>query len=184
MGRHYTQLSIEDRCELARSTRPGGARSGRSLQLWIDAPSTIARELKRNTSPPAGLPAPQYAQEQARARRWGGARLDRDAASPCAGARPPQTRLVAGADRWSAPAGRWPDHHRPRDHLSLHLRPDHAHEAGPGLAPLPPPRQVAPGLAWTPGRQCRLPHLPSAPPGGAARHRHRPPDPRAIGKPI
>ena len=44
-----------------------------------------------------------------------------------------------------------------------------------GSAPLPPPRQVAPGLAWDAGAAVPpLPHLPPAPPGGAARHRPTP----------
>ena len=78
MGRHYTQLSIEDRCELARLHAQGA--SLRQIATALDrAPSTIARELKRNTSRQQGY-QPRYAQEQARARRWGGARLDRDAA--------------------------------------------------------------------------------------------------------
>ena len=78
MGRHYTQLNIEDRCELARLHAQG--RSLRQIAAALDrAPSTIARELKRNTSRQQGY-RPRYAQEQARARRWGGARLDRDAA--------------------------------------------------------------------------------------------------------
>ena len=78
LGRHYTQLSIEDRCELARLHAQGA--SLRQIATALDrAPSTIARELKRNTSRQQGY-QPRYAQEQARARRWGGARLDRDAA--------------------------------------------------------------------------------------------------------
>ncbi len=78
MGRHYTQLNIEDRCELARLHAQG--RSLRQIATALDrAPSTIARELKRNTSRQQGY-RPRYAQEQARARRWRGSRLDRDAA--------------------------------------------------------------------------------------------------------
>ena len=49
----------------------------RQIATALDrAPSTIARELKRNASRQQGY-RPRYAQEQARARRWGGARLDR-----------------------------------------------------------------------------------------------------------
>ena len=66
MGRHYTQLSIEDRCELARLHAQGA--SLRQIATALDrAPSTIARELKRNTSRQQGY-QPRYAQEQARAR--------------------------------------------------------------------------------------------------------------------
>ena len=78
MGRYYTQLNIADRCELARLHAAG--HSLRQIATALDrAPATIARELKRNTSRQQG-DQPRYAQEQARARRWGGARLDRDAA--------------------------------------------------------------------------------------------------------
>ena len=51
--------------------------SGKSLQL-SRAPSTVARELKRNGSPPIPGYRSVYAHEQARARRWTGARLERD----------------------------------------------------------------------------------------------------------
>ena len=62
MGRHYTQLNIEDRCELARLHAQG--RSLRQIAAALDrAPSTIARELKRNTSRQQGY-RPRYAQEQ------------------------------------------------------------------------------------------------------------------------
>ena len=78
MGQVYAQLNLEDRCELARLHAQGC--SLRQIAATLDrAPSTIARELKRNTSRQQGY-RPGYAQEQARARRWGGARLDRDAA--------------------------------------------------------------------------------------------------------
>ena len=77
MGQNYTQLGIEDRCELARLHAQGC--SLRQIAATLDrAPSTIARELKRNASRQQGY-RPRYAQEPARARRWGGARLDREA---------------------------------------------------------------------------------------------------------
>ena len=77
MGRHYAQLGIEDRCELARLHAQGC--SLRQIAASLDrAPATIARELKRNMSRQQGY-RPVYAQEQAHARRWRGARLDRDA---------------------------------------------------------------------------------------------------------
>ena len=92
MGQNYTQLGIEDRCERARLYAQGC--SLRQIAATLDrAPSTIARELKRNASRQQGY-RPRYAQEPARARRWGGARLDRDA-----GLRAPVlTRLKQG---WS-----------------------------------------------------------------------------------
>ncbi len=78
MGRYYTQLGIEERCELARLHAQGA--SLRQIAATLDrAPSTIARELKRNASRQQGY-RPTYAHEQARARRWRGTRLDRDAA--------------------------------------------------------------------------------------------------------
>ena len=45
MGFQYKQISIEERCEIARCRR---IRSGKSLQIWIAA--SVARELKRNES--------------------------------------------------------------------------------------------------------------------------------------
>ena len=77
MGRYYTQLDIEDRCELARLHAQGYSRRQIAAAL-ARAPWSMARELKRNRSRQPGY-RPRYAQEQARARRWGGARLDRDA---------------------------------------------------------------------------------------------------------
>jgi IS30 family transposase len=52
------------------------ARSGKSLQL-DRAPSSIAREIKRNRSRQAGY-KPNFAQQQTRARRWTGSRLERE----------------------------------------------------------------------------------------------------------
>ncbi len=76
MGNRYTQIAIEERCELARLQAAG--HSIRQVAAVLDrAPSTIARELKRNSSSAGGY-QPSYAQLQARAHRWGGSRLDRD----------------------------------------------------------------------------------------------------------
>ncbi len=75
MGQQYTQLSLEDRCTIA-YLHPQGL-SIRQIAATLDrAPSTIARELKRNRSPASGY-QPAYAQQQTRARRWSGSRLDR-----------------------------------------------------------------------------------------------------------
>ena len=64
MGRHYTQLSLEDRRERARLHAQG--RSLRQIATSLArAPATIARELNRNTS------RPRYAQEPAHARLRG-----------------------------------------------------------------------------------------------------------------
>ena len=89
MGTHYQQLSISERCEIARLCAAG--HSKRQIAAALDrAPSTIARELDRNATATASATAgyqPEYAHQQAQAplgkviignRR--GARLERDAA--------------------------------------------------------------------------------------------------------
>src|SRR3954454_850052 len=76
MGRSYEQLCLEDRCEIARLSADG--RSVRQIAAALDrSPSTISRELKRNQGAQVGY-RPGYAQQQTRARRWKGARLERD----------------------------------------------------------------------------------------------------------
>jgi transposase, IS30 family len=76
MGRTYKQLSLEDRCEIARLQAEG--RSIRQMAAALDRPpSTISRELKRNRGRHVGY-KPSYAQQQAKARRWSGSRLERD----------------------------------------------------------------------------------------------------------
>ena len=72
----YRQLSMEERCSIARLREAG--QSLRQIAATLDRqPSTIARESKRNTGAKVGY-QPAYAQAQAEARRWTGARLDRD----------------------------------------------------------------------------------------------------------
>jgi len=76
LGRRYRQLSLDDRCEIARLQANG--RSIRQIASALDRPpSTIARELKRNSGRQVGYKA-GYAQEQAKARRWTGSRLERE----------------------------------------------------------------------------------------------------------
>jgi len=76
MGRKYKQLSLEDRCEIARLQAEG--RSIRQMAAALDRPpSTISRELKRNRGRHVGY-KPSYAQQQAKARCWSGSRLERD----------------------------------------------------------------------------------------------------------
>ena len=76
MGTRYQHLTIEERCELARLRAAG--HSVRQIVAGLDrSPSTVARELRRNGSKTQGY-RPSYAQQQARARRWRGSRLDRD----------------------------------------------------------------------------------------------------------
>ena len=78
MGRQYQQITMEERCEMARLRTEGY--SVRQIAANLDrAPSSIARELKRNASRTQGY-QPSYAHHQARARRWSGSKLDRDSA--------------------------------------------------------------------------------------------------------
>ena len=77
MGRIYQQLTIEERCEMARLHTAGY--SMRQIATSLDrTPSTVSRELSRNSSQTQGY-QPVYAQRQARARRWSGSQLERDA---------------------------------------------------------------------------------------------------------
>lgn len=76
MGSAYVQLSLEDRCEIARLQQDGC--SIRKIAASLDrAPSTIAREVKRNTGRKIGY-KPAYADEQTASRRWKGSKLERD----------------------------------------------------------------------------------------------------------
>jgi transposase, IS30 family len=76
MGRTYKQLSLEERCEIARLSANGS--SIRQIAAALDRPpSTISRELKRNRGAKLGY-KPSYAQQQMRARRWSGGRLTRE----------------------------------------------------------------------------------------------------------
>jgi transposase, IS30 family len=73
---HYSQLLLEERCSIARLHEDG--QSIRQIAATLDRqPSTVARELKRNTGRKIGY-QPAYAQAQASARRWSGSRLERD----------------------------------------------------------------------------------------------------------
>jgi transposase, IS30 family len=59
----YTQLSLEERCSIARRHEAG--QSIRQIATALDRqPSTVARELKRNTGRKIGY-QPAYAQAQA-----------------------------------------------------------------------------------------------------------------------
>lgn len=73
----YRQFGVEERFELARLH--GAGCSIRQIAAALDrAPSSVARELKRNSGSTTGY-KPVYAEQQAKARRWSGSRLDRDA---------------------------------------------------------------------------------------------------------
>ena len=76
MGTKYAQLSIENRCRIASLQEQG--RSIRQIAAALGrAPSTIAREIKRNAGRKLGY-RPAYAHQQTRARRWKGSKLERD----------------------------------------------------------------------------------------------------------
>jgi IS30 family transposase len=88
----YRQLSIEERCEIARLHE--GGQSIRQIAAALDRqPSTISRELNRNKGSKIGY-SPTYAQSQAAARRWSGSRLERNDALR-------ETVLDKMADGWS-----------------------------------------------------------------------------------
>src|SRR5207245_1515061 len=70
MGQKYEQLSLEQRCTIARYSQAG--KTIRKIAAAMDrAPSTIARELKRNRGAKVGY-QPVYAKQQAKSRRWRG----------------------------------------------------------------------------------------------------------------
>ena len=76
MAQRYKQLAFDDRCAIASLHAQG--RSIRQIAADLDrSPSTIARELKRNSQKLAGY-KPAGAQETSRARRWKGSRLERN----------------------------------------------------------------------------------------------------------
>src|SRR5438046_9821753 len=73
MGQKYEQLSLEQRCTIARYSQAG--KTIRKIAAAMDrTPSTIARELKRNRGAKVGY-QPAYAEQQAKRRRWQGNRL-------------------------------------------------------------------------------------------------------------
>lgn len=75
MGQGYRHFSLEERCEIARLQAEG--RSLRQIAAALDrAPSSVARELRRNRGSTVGY-KPAYAEERAKARRWTGSKLDR-----------------------------------------------------------------------------------------------------------
>lgn len=78
MESKYKHLSLEERCSIARLQEDG--RSIRQIAAIVDrSPSTVAREIRRNSSHQQGY-RPGYAHQQALARRWTGSRLERDEA--------------------------------------------------------------------------------------------------------
>ena len=73
MGQRYEQLSLEERCTIARERQTG--KTIRQIAAALDrAPSTVMRELRRNRGTQVGY-RPAYAEQQAKSRRWRGSRL-------------------------------------------------------------------------------------------------------------
>ena len=76
MGKIYRQLSLEERCAIARFHENG--QSIRQIAATLDrAASTISRELARNKTYGRQRYKPAHADEQAWARRWRGSRMER-----------------------------------------------------------------------------------------------------------
>jgi IS30 family transposase len=79
MGTSYNQITLDERCHVAELYRAG--KSIRKIASALDrAPSSIARELKRNAGSQRAGYRPAFAQQQALARRWSGSRLERNGA--------------------------------------------------------------------------------------------------------
>lgn len=77
MGTKYDQFTLEERCEIAQLRAEGA--SIRQIAAALDrSPSSVSREVRRNWGRQAGY-KPAIAQERAKARRWKGSKLDRDA---------------------------------------------------------------------------------------------------------
>ena len=151
MGQRYNQITIEERCEIARLHSDG--QSIRKIAATLDrAPSTVARELIRNGSRTRGY-KPTYAHQHARARRWSGSKLDRDPTLRDI----VLSRLVSSTDRWSPRRRPRSLCHLSRDHLPFHLRSDHSSQQLL-LASLPPRSQVQTRLQRTQGRLSRFLH--------------------------
>ncbi len=78
MAKGYGHISLEERCEIAQ--RRAAGQSIQQVAAALDrSPSSISRELKRNSGPRIGY-KPSYAGMQAKARRWRGSKLVRNPA--------------------------------------------------------------------------------------------------------
>jgi helix-turn-helix protein len=76
MGQSYQHFGLEERCEIAQ--RHAAGQSIRQIAAALDrAPSSISRELKRNSGTRVAY-KPSYASAQAKARRWRGSKLLRN----------------------------------------------------------------------------------------------------------
>ena len=178
MRRTYHQLTIEERCEMARLQGEGYSQC--QIAASLDrSPSTVSRELRRNSSRTGGY-KPTYANQQARARRWSGSKLDRDAGLRRQVLSCLMRGLVAGASVGSSGAGGGRQGHLTRDHLPLHLCPDDAHEELL-LAPLSAQGQVQARSASARAQKPCLVHTTAPCAGPAARGGRRPRHPRSLG---
>ena len=177
MGEHYRQLSLEERCAISRLHEDG--KSIRQIAAALDRPaSTVARELKRNSGNKVGY-KPAYADQQAKARRWSGMRLERDEelredvlARLRTGCSPEE---VSG--RLRLEQGRAVISY---EHLPLHLRPAQAHQRL-WLASLPAPRQVKARTARQTRRIPRQLHQDANSDNPTPRQCRRSPDARSLG---
>ena len=127
-----------------------GNRSGKSRQLWIARHRRFSGA-EAQPRPQVGY-KPAYAQEQTKARRWKGSRLEREPEPARTVLERLGQRLVARAGRRPARPRARPQRHQLRDHLPLHLRPDRPHQ-GLSLAPLSAARQVQARLSRPQRRQ-------------------------------
>src|SRR6476469_10785907 len=158
MGQCYGQLSLEERVEIYR-LHAGGKSQNQIASALYRAPSTINRELRRNSRPTKvwrGGYEPVRAQQLAERRRRQDGRF-KLARQPdlrdCVGKKPCDGTFP-GADRWSTGAGTWSRHHQPRVNLSFHLS-----SYGPEgiLAPPAAASQTQTRAPATPRRQpCQL----------------------------
>lgn len=75
MGQKYNQLSLEERCTISSLQKEG--KSIRQIATALArSPSTVVREIKRNSTNTKGY-EPSYAQLQTAGRRWHGSKLER-----------------------------------------------------------------------------------------------------------
>ena len=75
--RRYSQLTLEERCTIARLHQDGGSMR-QIASIMGRAASSMAREIKRNSGTQIGY-RPAYAEQQTLSRRWRGSRLERNA---------------------------------------------------------------------------------------------------------
>ena len=163
MGRHYTQLTLEDRCQMAYLHTTG--HSIRQIAATLDrAPSTVARELNRNGSTTQGY-QPSYADQQARARRWQGSKLDRD--STLRATVLAQSNTAGPPNRWPAASrGSSPDRSSPtRPSTASSMRRWPAKQSTPGATIC---RRPKPNAGAVQGAQPGVLYRSAPPAGGAA----------------